>query len=177
MCLHQCEDKFCTRLLVFYCIHLFISVLFCFISPCFILLKTFYHDDHLPEIALEHVELLLGRSLPIIRMASKLHCLRSLFLGRSGRNLLSTRLLHTSKIKCAPKQYSHAKEDVIAYSKFRKELSESRFQFQKELRAHQEMSMEEFNAQAAEEGRLEREAEDKVLETNRVELERMARKR
>ncbi len=108
-------------------------------------------------------------------MAYCLH--RSLFLRRSGRNLLSTRLFHTSKIKCTPKHYSHAKEDVIAYSKFRKELSESRFQFQKELRAHQEMSMEEFNAQAAEEGRLEREAEEKVLETNRVELERMACKR
>lgn len=52
-----------------------------------------------------------------------------------------------------------------------------RFEFQKDLRAKQEMSMEEFNVQAAEEARLEREVEEKALESNKMELERMSQKR
>ncbi len=90
---------------------------------------------------------------------------------------MSGRLIHTSKLRYAPKHYSRAKEDVIAYSKFKKELTESRSLFQKELRTQQEMNMEEFNTQAAEEARLERESEEMALETNRIELERMSFKR
>lgn len=96
---------------------------------------------------------------------------------RSSQSIVNGRLLHTSKIRYARKHYSRTKEDVIAYSKFKKEMNENRSIFQKELRAQREMNMAEFNTQAAEEARLEKEAEEMVLESNQIELERMSHKR
>ena len=57
--------------------------------------------------------------------------------------------------------------------KFRKEISQARKKFLDEWKSQQQMKMEGFNAQAAEEARLEREREERALEENQKELERM----
>ena len=92
-------------------------------------------------------------------------------------SVLPTRLTAILQARSYEKKYSRLKEDVVAYSKFKKELSATRLVFQKELRSQKEMSMEEFNSQAAEEARMARETEAAALEANKIELERMALKR
>lgn len=56
---------------------------------------------------------------------------------------------------------------------FRREINIARKQFQDEWKSQQQMKMEGFNTQAAEEASLEREREERALKENEKELERM----
>ena len=93
--------------------------------------------------------------------------------------LVSSRLLRHSDIVAVLlqttryKSYDRLSEEAKAYASFRKNISKARKEFQDEWKSHQQMKMEGFNAQAAEEARLEREREEKALEENQKELERM----
>ena len=78
-----------------------------------------------------------------------------------------------NSLRIRNKSYDRHSEEVKAYSDFRKELSKSREKFQAEIESQQQMKMEGFNTQAAEERRLEREREERALEENKKELERM----
>lgn len=84
-------------------------------------------------------------------------------------------ILHT-RCYARPKSRTLNKEEFQAYNRFKSHLRSCRVALQKELKAQQE-SMEDFSAKAAEEDRQEKEAEEKALEANRIELERMKRKR
>lgn len=74
------------------------------------------------------------------------------------------------------KKHTQTMEELQTYNKFKRSLRSSRMVFQNELKA-QQVSMEDFSAKAAEEARLEKEVEERALEANKIELERMARKR
>lgn len=100
------------------------------------------------------------------------------FLLRPSRSLLLRQTgvmadLHISRSK----SHSRSAEEVKAYANFRREISQSRKKFQDEWRTQQQMKMEGFNAQAAKEARLEREREERALEENQIELERMRTER
>lgn len=63
------------------------------------------------------------------------------------------------------------------YLSYRKGLTSVRRQFMEELQLEKKMMTEDFNSQAAQEARKERERETLALEENEKELERMAEKR
>ena len=71
------------------------------------------------------------------------------------------------------KTYDRYSEEARDYVKFRREISLVRKKLLDEWKSQQQMKMEGFNAQAAEEARLEREREERALEENKKELERM----
>ena len=71
------------------------------------------------------------------------------------------------------KSYDRFSEEAKSYADYRRGISAARKKFQDEWRSHQQMKMEGFNAQAAEEARLEREREEEALTENEKELERM----
>ena len=75
------------------------------------------------------------------------------------------------------KTYVQPKEEAKAYTFFRRELNKKRGVFLREWQEKQQMKMEDFNTQAAEEARVEREIEERALEANQRELDRMAEKR
>lgn len=68
---------------------------------------------------------------------------------------------------------SYDPEVVKAYERFRRKFSRTRKKFQDEWKTQQQMKVEGSDAQAAEEARLEREREERALEENQKELERM----
>lgn len=63
------------------------------------------------------------------------------------------------------------------YLSYRKGLTRVRKQFMEELQLEKKMMTEDFNSQAAQEARKEREREALALEENEKELKRMAEKR
>ena len=91
---------------------------------------------------------------------------------REAGPLLRRSYILTS-LRSRNKSYDRNSEEVKAYANFRKELSKARKKFQAEIKSQQQMKIEGFNTQAAEERRLEREREERALEENEKELERM----
>lgn len=73
--------------------------------------------------------------------------------------------------------YKQPKEEAQAYGKFRRELTVLRKQFRVEWLKKQEMQQQALNAQSAEQARLEKMMEQKALEENKEDLERMAKRR
>lgn len=111
-------------------------------------------------------------------MASTIQAVLSRARIVSPRNVLSSIQL----TKCATilstrgyaKNHIKNKEDFKAYNKFNTSLKASRVAFQRELK-EQQASIEDFNAIAAEETRLEKKSEEKALAANEIELKRMAK--
>jgi len=66
---------------------------------------------------------------------------------------------------------------MAPYQQFNKKLTATRYGYLKQFQAQQKMSAEELDAQAAGEERQAREAEEQALAANKIELERMAKKR
>ena len=73
--------------------------------------------------------------------------------------------------------YKQPKEEAEAYGKFRRELSVLRKQFREEWLKRQMVQQQALNAQSAEQARLEKTMEQKALEKNKEDLERMAKRR
>ena len=94
------------------------------------------------------------------------------FFHREAGALLRRPYILTS-LRIRNKSYDRNSEEVKGYVDFRKELGKARKKFQAEIKSQQQMKMEGFNTQAAEEKRLEREREERALEENKKELERM----
>lgn len=80
-------------------------------------------------------------------------------------------------IQIRNKTYNRSSEEVKHYEKFRREMTLVRKKFQDEWKEQQQMKLEGFNSQAAEEARLNRERERRALEDNLKEVERMRTER
>ena len=75
------------------------------------------------------------------------------------------------------KTHHRSSVEVKAYEKFRREITLARKKFQDEWKEQQQMKTEGVDAQAAKEARLEREREERALEENQREVERMKTER
>ena len=71
------------------------------------------------------------------------------------------------------KTYNKSSEEAKHYEEFKKKMTITRKKFQDDVKKQQQMKLEGFNSQAAEEARLNRERERKALEDNLKEVERM----
>ena len=74
-------------------------------------------------------------------------------------------------------KYKQPKEESRELARFRRAVQAKRKEFSEEWREEQRLKLEAEGAQAAEEARMERLQEERALDENRKELERMAEKR
>ena len=111
--------------------------------------------------------------LPIQRCADPLPTHMALLCTSFSSRLLRHPSLVAVLQITRTKSYDRFSEEAKSYADFRRGISEARKKFQDEWRSHEQMKMEGFNAQAAEEARLERKREEEALRENQKELERM----
>jgi len=91
-----------------------------------------------------------------------------------------SRLLHHPKAAVASSWRFYAQphnKTTPRYNAFKKGVTKLRNQFAEEIQLEKKMLTEDFNSQAAQEARNEREREAQALEANERELKRMAEKR
>lgn len=110
------------------------------------------------QLTILYLIIMIGYS--IVKMASR--------LLPTCRNAVSLRRLYS--------QLPHHKR-TPHYGDFKKGITVLRSQLVEEHKLNEKMTNEDFNSQAAQDVRLEREREEKALEQNEKEIQRMAERR
>ena len=96
---------------------------------------------------------------------------------KNGLSVCRAACISVIQVRTYALKYKQPKEETRELGRFRRAVRTKRKQFIEEWQEEQRLKLEAEGAQAAEEARMERLQEERALEENRKELERMAQKR